>query len=148
MSADSYPLVNDTAYGWSSVEITAKGRTFTGFKNIRYKDALEPGIVYGTSAFPTGRTEGQGSNEGSFEMYKRDFQALISFLAPAGSGAGYMRVSFPVAVSYEEEGVIVTDELIGVRITSAEDAPQEGSEPATVKGDLSILRIRRDGSQA
>lgn len=146
MSADQFPLINGHRYGFASIEASPAGNITTGFKSINYKTKTEAGLARGTSFFPSGRPEGQNTSDGSAEMYKRDFQALIEKLAPPGSGKGFTRVPFDMPVAYAEDGEgVITDTLFGVRIVSAEDSHSEGPDALTVKMELSIMRISYNG---
>jgi hypothetical protein len=147
MSADSsFPLINGTRYGYASIETAVAGDLTTGFKSINYKTRTEAGMTRGTGFFQSGRAEGQNSADGSWEMYKRDWQALVEKLAPPGSGKGWSRVSFLVTVSYAEDGEgVVTDTLYAVRMMSAEDSHSEGPDALVVRCDLSIMRIAYNG---
>ncbi len=136
-----YPLVNGNRHDYSSVEINVNSRIFTGVSEVSYSDALEPGKIRGTSAMKNGRTRGEYDPDGSITLYKSEFQELIAAL-----GAGYMEVSFPIVVHYQEPGSpIITDRLIGCRIKKAEDSHKEGSEALVVKCDLDIMGVVRNG---
>jgi len=143
-----YPLVNGHRCDWSSVRINAAGKSYTGVKSINYRQALTPGVMRGTRSQPTGRTRGIYEPEGSLEMYKEDYQELITDLAKGGT-LGYMEVSFQVVVQYTPSGLaVITDTLAGVRLASDEDSPSEGSDPLTVSCDLSIMYVLRNGLSA
>lgn len=143
-----YPFVNGHRYDWSSVILTILGIPYTGVRSITYRQTLEPGKVRGTRAQVTGRTRGTYDCEGSIEFYKEDFQSIIDALSLGGT-RGYMEVSFPITVSYSSGDLsVVTDVLSGCRISSDEDAPSEGSDPAVVSCDLDIMYILKNGKSA
>ena len=148
-----YPLINGHRYDWSSVRITIDGIPYTGVKSINYRQTLTPGIVRGTRSQPTGRTRGIYEPEGSIELYKEDYQDIITALAMAGA-RGYMEVAFQIMVQYSQAGMglpgvpVLTDMLAGCRIASDEDSPSEGADPFTVNCDLSIMYVLRNGLSA
>lgn len=144
----AYPLINGHRYDWTSVQITIDGIPYTGVKSLSYRQTLTPGVVRGTRSQPTGRTRGQYEPEGSIEMYKEDYQNLINALSFAGT-RGYMETAFQVLAQYSS-GVlaVVTDTLVGCRISSDEDSHDESPDGLTVSCDLSIMYILRDGKSA
>ena len=141
MAVPSYPLINGIKYDWSCVEITIGQTVFTAVKSLSYKGALEPGEVFGTAAQKIGRTRGQYKPEASFELYKLDYSALIQTL-----GAGYMEQVFDITVNYSDtSGNIVTDKVIGCRIKSDENSHQVGTDALSVKVDLDVMYIIKNG---
>jgi hypothetical protein len=58
-----------------------------------------------------------------------------------------MRNQYSMTVNYDEdgEGGILTDELIAFRITNVEDSPKVGTEAATTKFDIHIMRMKLNG---
>lgn len=139
-----YPLINGNRFDFSSVELRL-GNPSTlfvgGVKEVTYSDSLEPGELRGNHAQLIGRTRGQYSAEASLTMFKQEFQQLVALL-----GAGYMEVSFDTVVSFSEQGsAVITDVLSGCRIKKAEDSGSEGGDPLTVKVDLHVMALIRNG---
>lgn len=144
MPGIQYPLINGNRFDFSSVEVVIDSVLFGGVKEVTYSDSLEPGELRGNRAQLIGRTRGKYGAEGSLTLFKSEFQQMIALLG--GQGIGYMEASFTVVVAHSEPGSdVVTDTLIGCRIKKAEDQKQEGGEPLTVKCDLHIMRIDRNG---
>lgn len=143
-----YPFINGHRFDWSSVIITIDGIPYTGVKSITYRQTMTPGLVRGTRAQVTGRTRGQYECEGSLEMYKEDFQLMITALSQLGT-RGYMEASFQTMVQYSS-GVLatVTDTLAGCRLSSDEDSQSESPDGMVVSCDLSIMYILRNGLSA
>jgi hypothetical protein len=143
-----YPLISGNRFDWSCVTLTVDGLPYTGVKSISYRQSLSPGEVRGTRAQVTGRTRGQYTAEGSIELYKEDYQALILALSAAGT-RGYMEHAFTTVVQYSS-GVlgVVTDTLTGCRLTSDEDSPSESGDALTISSDLSIMYLLRNGLSA
>jgi len=140
-----FPLINGVKYDYSSVEILIGGVRFQGVKSIDYSAQLEPGMAYGTSAQPAGRTRRQYSAEGSIEIYKADYADLLTLLTAGGQG--YMEQSFPIIVTYGEElpAILMTDVLQGCRLKKNAHAGSEGSDPLVVKCDLSVMYLLENG---
>lgn len=144
MPGIQYPLINGNRFDFSSVEVVAESVLFGGVKEITYTDSLEPGELRGNRSQLIGRTRGKYAVEASLTMFKSEFQQLITLLG--SKGVGYMEVAFTVVVSHSEPGNdVVTDTLLGCRIKKAEDQKQEGGEPLTVKAELHVMRLDRNG---
>lgn len=136
------PIINGHAYGWASVAMSIEGVETKGFTEITYSPSMEPGKVRaeGTRVYAT--TAGEADGEGSFTMLKKHASELIKAM-----GDGFMRKQFSMTINYSEEGEggIITDELFGIRITKVEDAPKVGTEGATTKFDIHIMRMTLNG---
>ena len=136
-----YPMLNGVRFDWSSVEIKINGKPpIIGVKALSYKHTLDPGEVFGTSAQLLGRTRGQYKAEGSIELYKAEYHLLIAYL-----GNGYLEKSFEITTHYDEAGLVLTDNLKGVRLKGADNSHQQGNEALTVKSDLSIMYLIENG---
>lgn len=140
-------MVNGVRYDFSSVDLEFAGVIKKGVKAISYSEELAPGELRGNRASMIGRTRGKYSAEGSMEMFKSEAQEFLAFLA--AQGQGYLETAFQINVVYSEPttpDLTMVDTLMGVRIKKAGDELQEGEEPATIKFDLSIIKINRNGA--
>lgn len=136
-----FPKINGHLYSFASAEANVNGTIITGFTEISYTQTLEPGIFRGTRSEKLGRTRGEHNVEGSFSMYKEDYNDLIATL-----GNGYMEATFPITVNYSEiNSPIVTDVLTACRITSEEDSHSQGTDALVIAVDLDILYMTRNG---
>jgi hypothetical protein len=142
-----YPDINGVRQDYSCVTAIVGVKPFRGVKSVNYSDGAEPGDVYGTGAQRVGRTRGQYKPEGSIEFYEQEWRDFLAALPPA---IGYLEIVFPIFVAYQSTMVspLNYDALYGCRIKKVESSRQEGSEALTVKLDLDIMRIERDGKQA
>jgi hypothetical protein len=115
-----------------------------GFKSISYNDGMEPQLVYGASVLPVGRTRGQYKAEGSIELYLEDFDILSDYII--ADGEGLYEVAFDLSLNFAtaSTSALKKRELIGCRITKATE-DHSGTDAATVKCDLSMMFIVRDG---
>lgn len=138
-------LINGKVYDFSSIELVAGPQTFTNLQEVTYSDSLEPGILRGTSAKKKGRTRGEYDAEGTISFYKGDLSSLLSTLAALGKG-GYGEAEFDINITYSE-GLdnVITDTLVGCRITDIEDSHSQGSDALTVSLTLDIMEISRNG---
>lgn len=134
--------INGHNYSWASVAIAKDGIDTPDFTEITYGPSLDPGKVRAMGMRVRGTTKGEADGEGSFTMLKKQASLLIKQM-----GDGFMQKKFPLTISYDEdgEGGVVTDELFGCRITKVEDAPKVGTEPATTKFDIHIMRMKLNG---
>ena len=152
MSLDNIPLINGNRYSFASIELRLLGKRYFGVKSINYSDSLEPGEVRGTDPQLIGRTKGKYSADASIEMYLREFDDFAAQLASqAGAvglpnATGYMEIPFDVIVSFAEDGApVITHEIIGARIKKSDHSNAEGSDAISVKNDLHVMVIRKNG---
>jgi hypothetical protein len=142
--AIEFPKINGHRYSWASVTIKSSvGMELIHIKEISYSHKLEPGLVRGTGAQPSGRTRGEYEAEGSFVLQREQWDEYRNKL-----GDGYMETAVDISVSYAEDGSpVVTDELKGVRITSVENGPSQGTDALEVSCDLSIMYVLEGGKK-
>lgn len=141
----NYPDVNGNRYDHSSVEITLLGQRFDGVKSVSYKQMLEPGEVRGNRAQLIGRTRGKYSAEGNIELYRLEYDAVCALIR--AQGKGLLETSFDIVVNYTENGTDVsTDKLIGCRFKSDDTSSQEGGDAITVKLDLHVMKLIKNGT--
>jgi hypothetical protein len=141
------PFVNGNRYDYSAVQVQIDGMPILGqeITAITYKHTLKPEGIYGSSPVKIGRTRGRYEADGTLEINKEAYGTLISLLAQDPS-LGYMEKSFTITVSYQDTGgPLITDTLIGCRLTEDEDSHKSGPEGLTVRCTLDIMTIERDG---
>ena len=138
-------FVNGNRYSWTSIEVVLGGRTYMGnpFKAISYNSKQEPGIVYGTSPRPIGRTRGQYLAAGSMEVYRSEWQDFVDFLMNGLSPSiGIHDLEFDITVSYAEPNSdVLTDVLVSCRMSNLNLDNSNGSDPSTVKCDLNMMEL-------
>ena len=144
-SSVAYPLINGLRYDFSSVEVSIDGIIQTGFKELSYKDSLEPGEVYGEFAQSLGATRGQYKAEASATMYQVEAQEFIDSLSDF-DGTGYMETYFTVTANYAETGQpTITIKLLACRVKSVDDSQKSGSDANETKFDFRVGMIVRNG---
>jgi hypothetical protein len=139
-----YPFANGDRFDASSIELTLNAKKYIGVKRIAYRQARNPGLVYGLSAQPLGKTRGTYAVEGTIQIYREEFQDLCVDLQQLA--VGLLEANFLCTVTYSEvdplSGKIPTggvgstsrDELIGMNFTATEHAVEGGSnEPLVVE---------------
>ncbi len=136
-----YPLINGHAYSFSSIEVKVGAQVFTGFTDVSYTQTLEPGDFRGTRPEKLATTIGEHYVEGSFTLVKSEYQEFIEAL-----GEGYMTTLFDITNTYSEVNQpLITDVLIGCRITSEEDSHSQGTDALVIACDLNIMKMTRNG---
>lgn len=146
MSVPDYPLVNGHRFSFASIEAVIAGRKFVGFKSIQYSSALEPGEVRGAHPEVLGATRGKATHDGSVEIYREEWQALIIELNRRSNGKGFLEVYFQIVVNVAEDGSpTVTDTLRGCRMKKAQGGGTEGTDPLSVPSDLWITKVKWGG---
>lgn len=140
----TYPDIIGIRYSFRSIEMTSNGLVFAGFKSINYSNMLEPQDVWGTAPQKIGRTRGKQNAEASAEVYKEEWENYRISLA---GGIGYMEIPHLITCCYNEIGQTpITDILVGVRITKAENSPSEGDDALTVKLIYNVMRLEEGGA--
>ncbi len=136
-----YPLINGHRFSWASVEAQfGSVGLIIGIKSINYSPELMPGKVYGTAPQKIGRTRGKEDSSADCEMLRLEFENLKETLG--NSGVGYGETAFDIVVQYREEGQpVVTDTLIGNRITKVDLQNADGTDPSCAKLTLDPMRI-------
>lgn len=145
-----YPFINGHRVSWASVEI-GLGTTITrGVKSADYSDTLTPGKMRGTGPNVIGRSRGEYDAKVSVELYAKEeqtwAQAILALAPVAGMGLG--EIAFPLVFQYAElsdPSQVITDTLEGCRVAGRSYSGSEGSDLLTVKFDLDITRLLRNG---
>lgn len=141
----TYPLVNGNRYDFTSLELVINGVPYRGIKSVDYEDSLDPKKQYGTSARPLGRNRGVYDASGSLEIYREDWTVIAPLLAALGNG-GLGEANFLVVAQYGDFGQPnISDKLIGCRIKKVANSHAQGAAELTVKLDLDIMDINRNG---
>lgn len=139
--ANPQQIINGKQFDYSSIEIVVDKVPHAGVKSISYSHQLDPGEGRGTRSQIVLRSRGKYSAEGSIEIYKYEFQTIISALGALGV-RGFMEYAFDINIHYSELGMpMITDNLLGCRIKKAADSPGEDGGLLTVKCDLHILQV-------
>lgn len=140
------PNINGNTYGHTSLACVIDDIQFfiMGLKELNYTQKMDPGKAYGTLPYILGRTSGQIECSGSMTLWKQEADQIMEMLGP-----GFMQRSWSMSVSYAESGLpTVTDQLVGVRITSVDVQSSAGNEPIAVKWELSIMYVTYGTSNA
>lgn len=140
-----YPDTDGFFHSWASVEIAIAGvQKVVATKSLRYRDPLQIGKVYGTSARKIGRTRGQSDPTGTWEVYRSSWDMIMADVLAVGGRTGFAESKFPITVSYGEPSnplLTVSDVLLGARIHSPEGGGQEGTDALTVTFELDMMDI-------
>lgn len=138
----SYPLVKGHRFSYASIELKINGSPFPilGVKSINYSQELAPGDVWGTAPHKIGRTRGKNDAKADMEMLRLEWDQLRATLG--AGGVGYGEMAFDIMVTYSEKfSPVVTDKIIGARITNAEFSNSEGTDASMVKLTMNVIRI-------
>lgn len=134
-------VINGKQYDYSSIAILIDNVPHAGVKSIDYSHSLDPGEGRGTRAQIVLRSRGKYSADASLEVYKLEYQQIIQALGP-----GYMERAFDIMVSYAETGLpTVTDVVKSCRIKKDADSNNDDGGLATVKVDLHVMQVIRNG---
>lgn len=151
MPFPGYPLVNGHRYSWVSINAVFGNVPIPilGIKSINYSSKLTPGKVRGTAPQVIGRTRGEHDAAGDFEMLRLEWELFKAQLGIGGMGFG--ETSFPIVVQYAEVVIpvpspVITDTILGCRITENAASNQEGTDPSMVKCTLDVLDVLWNGA--
>ncbi len=140
-----FPLINGNRFDFTSIELQINGVPYRGVKAIDYEDQLDPKKQYGTSARALGRNRGPYDASGSLELFREEWNVIAPALAALGNG-GIGEANFLVVVSYADFGApTITDKLIGARVKKVTNSQAQGASEITVKLELDIMDITRNG---
>lgn len=140
-----FPLINGVRHAFSSISLRLQpsGEDVSlpevrmWCKSIDYDRKRERGEVRANHPDPIAHTLGENSYEASIEIYRAEFQLILSTL-----GAGYGDVPFTLFVTWGCNGFeTVTDELRGCHIDSSGSGGSQGTDPSAVTIDLKPLKI-------
>jgi hypothetical protein len=135
------PVINGHRYSWASLEVTIRGMMVIALRSINYSSELTPGIIWGSDPGRVGRTPGRVTHAASVELLRREWDVLREEL-----GMSFGRVPFDVSVQYADEGeAVVTDWLIGCRITRVEMNNSDSTDATAVALTLDPYDIRQGG---
>jgi len=135
------PLINGIEYDYASIEININGEVYRRVTAITYKHALTPGKLYGTHPQAQGRTTGKYEPEASMTLAKDTADMIRQAL-----GSGYMTKQFDIVVSYAPSGqAIITDKVLGCRITDESVSNSEGTDGLVEEWTLDPWRIAFNG---
>lgn len=146
----TYPVINGLRFDYSSIEIVVAGKRFPGFKSLNYKHNLAPGKVKGTAAQDLGRSRGVYSASGNVEVFREDSDDFLNLIQALQPTLGFMEINFDINVNYFEliQGggpAAQNDRLIGCRITEDGNSNSQGSDPLTVKFQLDVMLLMKNG---
>jgi hypothetical protein len=143
-----YPLINGKRYSFCSIEAvfaTTSPIPIIGLKSLNYSESLEPGEVYGTRPQLLGYTRGKQKPTADAEFYRLEFDAFRLTLGAAGIGFG--EAVFDIPVMWAELGApVVTDVIVGARITKVESSNSDGTDASTIKVTFAPLRVNFGGT--
>lgn len=138
-----YPLINGVAYSFAEMSIKIGSFKTIGFKSLNFSESLEAGAARGTGQRKLAMTPGDLDADASLEMFMADWLELLELL-----GDGYMRKVFPIHTDFSNEADVHSVDLKGCRIKKVDDSHSQGTEPLTVKLDLYVMGVKRDGYDA
>lgn len=140
--SDTPVAVNGIVYDFATIKLMLDGDLYISVKAINYGDTCEPGKLRGTSPQALGRTTGDYDATASLELSKGAFRELIAKL-----GDGFMAKTFDCVVNFQPPGglPIITDKVIGCRISKNDAAHSQGTDALTMKIDLSPHKCTWDG---
>lgn len=151
--ATTLPLVNGNYYSYANIEFRVGGLLIVGCKSINYGHKVGSQFVRGTNVMPLGKTKGQYEPHADVELYRPQYDTLVSALTNAAAGAGYMSVQFNVTCTYgnlsDNAGLpTVTDSINYCTIIDDDASNSESLDASVRKLTLMPLQILMNGNPA
>ena len=135
------PLINGIRYDFGSIQLMLDGDLYISVKSISYNDSCTGGKIRGTHPQPLGRTGGEYEATASIELFKHSADELRQKL-----GNGFMFKVFEAVVNYAPAGQpVITDRIMGCRISKQDTSPSQGTDGVTEKIDLDPMKIIWNG---
>jgi len=129
-------LINGKCYDWNSISIHVSGMENIEVTSISYGDKQDHEGIYGKGGNYRGYGTGNKSNTVSLEMSREDFNEYLRVVKKKGYKDMYKFVIPKITVSYADEGVkTTTDVLTNVKIGSRDTNPKQGDKSVTMKMD-------------
>jgi hypothetical protein len=135
------PLINGTAFSWSSIAFNLFGIPVVGIVNIEYKTKQVKTNNYGAGDEPVSRGYGRKEADGSIELYLDEWKKIIA----AAPNRDPLQIGwFDIPVTYGNSVADATvDILRGCEFTEDPFNAKEGDTKLTVKLPLIIAKIER-----
>lgn len=145
-----FPLINGKRPDFASIQWQLQdtnwpaGVPIGGFRSISYEESSSGTEAMGAVRTPIGLTTGQVTFNGSFEVYKDEWNAMCAALALLD--VGYMEAMFNMTFTYVTPFNVAPgiDQLIGVMLRKASDNHQQGGEALVVRVDFQFMNISRN----
>lgn len=153
MTNQAYPSVNGNPSSWANIAVTivTSGQPLLGMidiKAIKWGRKVEAGEKRGASGGRvTGRTSGQGSQDGSMTLYRSGMRQLIKNLAAVaptrGNQVRISLVAFDIMIQHTPEGdsEIYQVKLKGCRYFGDSDDMKEGTDPDAIDVTINPIEI-------
>lgn len=137
------PLINGTAYGWSSIEINILGVAVVGVSAISYEETQEMENIYGAGSYPVARGYGNITTTGSITLHMSEVEALQA-AAPNGNGRIQEIPEFDITISYlpADTASLRTHVLKNVRFSKNARAVNQNDKNIAVEIPLQISHIQ------
>jgi hypothetical protein len=136
-------MANSKEYSWKNLTVVILGKTITGLQNIEYKSTQEKDYVRGRGNEPLSIQSGNKSYEGSVELLRSEYDALLLAAKTANPLYDITDIAFDVVVCYELPSLpnkIITDVLVGCEFKEAAMKMGQGDMSAMVTLPIIYLR--------
>jgi hypothetical protein len=145
--SNTQTLINGDRYDFTTISVNANGNDITkgAFKSINYGGSQEPGIVQGNRSLIMGLTPGYGLGDGSFTMFRGEFDDFNDDLTENGNIPTTL-VDFVIIVQYSVNDVDVSTDTIYCRIKKVDLQNSQGSDASMVACDLTVRRLKLNGN--
>ena len=127
-------------YSFSDVEVRFLNRTIVGFQGVSYKVTQNKVNIYGKGSKPVARGKGNKEYEGTVKVLQSELEALQ---VAAGKGSDICDIlPFEIVVTYETQGMTVTDTLKQCEFTEQAKELNQGDTHMEIELPISIGDIQ------
>lgn len=132
-----YPLVNGSAFSYSSIEWNLGGQIFRGFKSINYSRKRDRPKQWGNSPDPLFKVVGKNDYTADGELYLAEFNNFVTSL-----GQGYGDKFFTTYVTFQQQNFPVAQvQILGCTLDEVTASFSEGTDALSMKFVLNPLKI-------
>lgn len=134
---------NSAEFAWKDIEAVMLGRSLVRLLEVKYKVTQESKEIYGRGSEPLGIQEGNRKYEGELKVGQSELESLIKKAQDLLPQSDPTRMpAFNISVSYEKNGVVVTDVMVGVKLSEFEKGMKQGDSDMEVSLPFKCLGIK------
>ncbi len=131
---------NSNEYSWKNVEVIVFGRPLVRILEVKYKFTQELKPIYGRGTKPQSIQPGNESFTGSYKIGQSELESLNKKATENGFDH-FGQVEHSISICYAKNGVVVTDVIVGARISDFEKAMKQGDPDMEIDLPFQALKI-------
>lgn len=134
---------NSAEFAWKDLEVVMLGRPLVRILEVKYKVSQETKEIYGRGSEPLGIQEGNRKYEGSLKIGQSELESLTKKAQDIKPGSDPTKIpAFNISVSYEKDGALVRDVLVGVKLNEFEKGMKQGDPDMEVDLPFKFMGVK------